>query len=192
MPTIFIQSIVWIIITLILSRLLYILGITIYTYYLTDKRLKGFPNYRFPNIFLHGPVTSAKSRLVPYPTPHAMVSSCFYKVHKELLRIKAKVPEGVYWSITFFARNQDCYFTLNDLKAKQKYGHKVEIILKKRSKFYARKKNEIIVSTPRFSKKGLILIRYIMMDPSDKEEINRIVQIQKKVTGKSKKYENKN
>lgn len=182
----------WILITLILSRLLYMLGITLYTYYLTVKRLKGFPNYRFPNIFLHGPVTSAKSRLIPYPTPHAMVSSCFYDVHKELLRIKTRVPEGVYWSITFFGRNQDCYFTLNDLEAKQKYGQKAEIILKKRSKFYARKKNEIIVSAPRFSKKGLILIRYIMMDPSDKEEINRIVQIQKKVTAKSKKYKNKN
>ncbi len=81
---------------------------------------------------------------------------------------------------------------MNDLEAKQKYGQKVEIILKKRAKSYARKKNEIIVSAPPFSKKGLILIRYIMMDPSDKEEINRIVQIQKKVTAKSKKYKNKN
>lgn len=182
MTALFIQIMLWIIITLILSRLLYILGITLYTYYLTDKRLKGFPNYRVPNIFLHGPVTSAKSRLVPYPTPHAMVSSCIYDVHKKLLRIQAKVPEGVYWSITFFARNQDCYFTLNDVRAKQKYGQEVEIILKKRGKSYASKKNEIIVSVPRFSKKGLILIRIIMMDPSDKKERRRIAKIQKMVT----------
>ena len=182
MTALFIQIMLWIIITLILSRLLYILGITLYTYYLTDKRLKGFPNYRVPNIFLHGLVTSAKSRLVPYPTPHAMVSSCIYDVHKKLLRIQAKVPEGVYWSITFFARNQDCYFTLNDVRAKQKYGQEVEIILKKRVKSYASKKNEIIVSVPRFSKKGLILIRIIMMDPSDKKERRRIAKIQKMVT----------
>ncbi len=182
MIALFIQIMVWIIITLFLSRLLYILGITLYTYYLTDKRLKGFPSYRVPNIFLHGPVTSAKSRLVPYPTPHAMVSACIYDVHKKILRIQVKVPEGVYWSITFFARNQDCYFTLNDLEAKQKYGQEVEIILKRRVKSYTSKKNEIVVSAPRFSKRGLILIRIIMMDPSDKEEINRIVQIQKMVT----------
>ena len=184
MVDIFIEIIIWIIITLILSRLLYILGITLYTYNLTDKRLKGFLNYGMPNKFLHGPVTSASTRLVPYPTPHAMVSSCIYDVRKKLLRIQAKVPESVYWSITFFARNQDCYFTLNDIEAKQKYGEAIEIILKKRTKAYTSKKNEIIVSAPRFSKKGLILIRIIMIDPSDKEEIKRIVKIQKMATTK--------
>ncbi len=176
------QIIVWLVITLVLARLLYILGITLYTYKLTDKRLKGFSNYRVPNIFLHGPVTSAKSRLVPYPTPHAMVSSCIYDVHKKSLRIQARVPESVYWSITCFARNQDCYFTLNDLEAKQRYGRDIEIILKKRGMIYKKKKNEIIVSAPRFSKRGLILIRIIMMDPSDKEEVKRIMKIQKMVT----------
>jgi len=185
MTALIIQIMVWIIITLILSRLLYILGITLYTYYLTDKRMKGFPSYRVPNTFLHGPVTSARTRLVPYPTPHAMVSACIYDVHKKLLRIQAKIPESVYWSISFFARNQDCYFTLNDLNAKQKYGQEVEIILKRRDKSYTSKKNEIIVSAPRFSKMGLILIRIIMMDPSDKKEIKRIVQIQKLTTTES-------
>ena len=178
----FIEILVWIIITLILARLLYILGITLYTYNLTDKRLKGFGNYRMPNIFFHGPVTSAASRLVPYPTPHAMVSACIYDVHRKSLRIQAKVPDGVYWSITFFARNQDCYFTLNDLEVKQKYGQDIEIILKKREITYKKNKNEIIVSAPHFSKRGLILIRIIMMDPSDKEEIKRITNIQKMVT----------
>ena len=182
MIIIFIQVIVWLIITIVLARLLYILGITLYTYNLTDKRLKRFPNYRVPNIFLHGPVTSAKSRLVPYPTPHAMVSSCIYDVHRKSLRIQAKVPESGYWSITFFARNQDCYFTLNDLEAKQKYGQDIEIILKRRGMVYKRKKNEIIISAPRFSNRGLILIRIIMMDPGDKEEAKRIMNIQKMVT----------
>jgi len=45
-----------------------------------------------------------------------------------------------------------------------------------------KKKNEILVSAPRFSKRGLILIRIIMMDPSDKEEIKRIMIIQKKIS----------
>ena len=182
MIIIVIEIMVWIIITLILARLLYILGITLYTYNLTDKRLKGFPNYRVPNKFFHGSVTSASSKLVPYPTPHAMVSSCIYDVHKKSLRIQAKVPDGVYWSITFHARNQDCYFTLDDLEAKQKNRQDIEIILKERGMSYKKKKNEIIVSAPRFSKIGLILIRIIMMDPSDKEEIKRIMNIQKMVT----------
>ena len=116
MIIVFVEIMVWILATLILARLLYILGITFYTYYLTDKRLKGFPQYCTPNRFLHGPITSAKSRLVPYPTPHAMVSACIYDVRRKSLKIRAKIPDGVYWSITFFACNQDCYYTLNDLQ----------------------------------------------------------------------------
>lgn len=182
MIVVFVEIMVWIVITLILARLLYILGITLYTYNLTDRRLKGFPNYRRPNMFLHGPVTSAATRLVPYPTPHAMVSSCIYDVRRKSLKIRAKVPDGVYWSITFFARNQDCYFTLNDLEAIQTYGQDIEIILKKQGTFYKNKNNEIVVSTPTFSKMGLILIRIIVMNPNDKEEIKRIAKIQKMVT----------
>jgi len=71
---------------------------------------------------------------------------------------------------------------LNDLEAKQKYGQDIEIILKRQGMDYKKKKNEIIVSAPRFSKRGLILIRIIMMDQSDKEEVNRIMNIQKMVT----------
>ena len=178
----FIEIIVWIIITLILARLFYILGVSFYTYILTNRRLKGFINYNTPNTFLHGPVTSAKIRLVPYPTPHAMLSACIYDVHKDILRIQAKVPDGVYWSISFFARNQDCYFTLNDIEAKQKYGQDIEVVLKKRGISYKKKKNEITVSAPRFSKRGLILIRIIMMDPRDKKEMRKIRKIQQMVT----------
>ena len=172
----------WILITLILSRLLYILGIILYTYILTDKRLKGFPQYSRPNRFLHGPMTSAASRLVPYPTPHAMVSACIYDVRRKSLKIRAKVPDGVYWSITFFARNQDCYFTLNDLQARKLYGEDIEIILQKKGMEYKKKNSEIVVSTPTFSKRGLILIRIILMDPNDKEEVKKIEKIQKMVT----------
>jgi uncharacterized membrane protein len=111
-----------------------------------------------------------------------MVSACIYDVHKKPLRIRAKVPESVYWSITFFARNQDCYFTLNDLETKQTYGQDVEIILKKQGMSYMKKNNEIVVSAPNFSKRGLILIRIIIMNPDDKEEIKRIAETQKMVT----------
>lgn len=182
MILLFIEIMVWIVITLILARLLYILGINLYTYFLTDKRLKGFPQYRRPNKFLHGPITSAASQLVPYPTPHAMVSACIYDVRKKSLKIRAKVPDGVYWSITFFARNQDCYYTLNDLQAKKLYGEEVEIILQKQGMHYKKKNNEIVVSAPTFSNKGLILIRIIVMNPSDTEEIKRIAKIQRLVT----------
>jgi uncharacterized membrane protein len=111
-----------------------------------------------------------------------MVSICIYDVRRKSLRIRAKVPDSVYWSITFFARNQDCYFTLNDLEATQTYGQDIEIILKKQGMSYKKKNNEIVVSTPTFSKMGLILIRIIVMNPSDKEEIKRIAKIQKMVT----------
>jgi len=59
------------VLTLVLERVLYISGITAYTYYLTDRRLKGFPT-----INVNGKTScfTAKSRqtkqgLSPHPLP---------------------------------------------------------------------------------------------------------------------------
>ena len=71
---------------------------------------------------------------------------------------------------------------MNDVEAKQKYGNKVEIILKSSNSKYHAKGDEIIVSTPRFSKLGLILIRIVIMNPEDKKEIDRVRNIQKMTT----------
>lgn len=152
-----------------------------YAYILTDKLLKKFPIYNNPNIFLHGPLTSEATRVVPYPTPHALTSSCVYDVHKQPLRIKSIIPDSVYWSISFHARNQDCFFTLNDLEATQKYGKNINIVLKKPGLNYKAKKDEIVLSTPSLSKKGLILIRIIIINPNDKDTIRKVRRKQKKV-----------
>lgn len=177
-----VEIIVWIIVTLLLARLFYNIGMWRYAYILTDRRLKGFPNYNTPNVFRHGSLTSAETRVVPYPTPHALHSICIYDVRKRPLSIRASIPDGVYWSITFSARNQDCFFTLNDLEAKEKYGREVEIALVKPGMTYLKKRNEIVVTTPRLSQKGLILIRIIVMDPGDSKEIEKIAEIQKMAT----------
>lgn len=170
---------IWVVLTLIFTRIFYIIGFDMLAYILTIRRLKGFGNYRYQNILFHGPLTSEKTRTVPFPTPHAMVSSCIYNVRDKPLRIKVVIPDSVYFSVTFFARNQDCYFTLNDVEAKQKYGQNVEIVLKSHKSKYNAKGNEIIVTAPRFSKLGLILVRIVIMNPEDKEESNRIHKIQK-------------
>jgi len=168
--------------TLVLERIFYISGITAYTYYWTDRRLKGFPNYKrkWQNQLFHGKVMTDKARLVPAPTPHAMVSSCIYNVHKTPIRLKAVVPDGVYWSITFHGRNQACYFTLNDIEARNQYGQEVEVVLTKSKKLYQAAGNEIVVEAPRLSRIGLILIRTIVMDPSDPNNISQVRKIQKK------------
>ncbi|MBW1641523.1 MAG: DUF1254 domain-containing protein [Deltaproteobacteria bacterium] len=170
------------VLTLVLERVLYISGITAYTYYLTDRRLKGFPNYKrkWQNQLFHGKITTDKARLVPAPTPHAMVSSCIYNVNKTPIFLKAIVPDGVYWSIAFHGRNQACYFTLNDIEARNQYGQEVEVVLTKSKKFYQAVGNEIVVAAPRLSRIGLILIRTIVMDPSNPDNINQVREIQKK------------
>ena len=141
--------------TLVLERILYISGITAYTYHRTDRRLKGFPNYnrKWQNILFHGEITSDKTRLVPAPTPHAMVSSCIYNVNQTPIRLKAVVPDGVYWSIAFHGRNQACFFTLNDIEARDRYGREVEVVLTKSKKRYQATSNEIVFHSLRTSSK---------------------------------------
>ncbi|MCP4753866.1 MAG: DUF1254 domain-containing protein [Proteobacteria bacterium] len=168
--------------TLVLERVLYILGITAYTYYRTDRRLKGFPNYesKWQNQLFHGKVTTDKARLVPAPTPHAMISSCIYNVNTVSIRLKAVVPDGVYWSIAFHGRNQACYFTLNDIDARNRFGQEVEVVLTQSKKSYQPAGNEIVVEAPRLSRIGLILIRTIVMDPTNPDNIHRTREVQKK------------
>jgi len=168
--------------TLILERVFYIFGINAYIYYCTDRRLKGFPNYegKWQNILFHGKITTDKARLVPAPTPHALISSCIYNVHTAPIRLKAAVPDGVYWSIVFHGRNQACYFTLNDIEARDRYGQEVEVILTKSKKRYQAVGSEIVVEAPRLSRIGLILVRTIVMDPSSQDNIEQVRKIQKK------------
>ena len=168
------------VLTLVLERVLYISGITAYTYYWTDRRLKGFPNYKMQNQLFHAKLLTAKARVVPAPTPHALNSSCIYNVSKTPIRLKAVVPDGVYWSITFFSRNQACYFTLNDIEARNQYGSEVEVVLTKSKRLYQAIGNEIVVEAPRLSRIGLILIRTIVMDPSDPNNVDQAREVQKK------------
>jgi len=178
------NTVLWIaaglVLTLVLERALYISGLIAYTYYWTDRRLKGFPNYKWQNQLFHAKLLTAKARVVPAPTPHALNSSCIYNVNKTPIRLKAVVPDGVYWSITFHGRNQACYFTLNDIEARGQYGQEVEVVLTKSKRIYQAVGNEIVVEAPRLSHIGLILIRTIVMDPSDPNNIDQAREIQKK------------
>ena len=165
---------------LVLERVLYISGISAYTYYWTDRRLKGFPNYKWQNILFHTDLLTAESRVVPAPTPHALNSACIYNVNKSAIRLKAVVPDGVYWSITFHGRNQACYFTLNDIEARNQYGSEVEVVLTKSKRLYQAVGNEIVVEAPRLSRIGLILIRTIVMNPSDPNNVDQARVVQQK------------
>jgi uncharacterized membrane protein len=166
--------------TLVLERLLFILGLTAYTYYWTERRLRGFPSYDYKNQLFHASLLTDKSRLVPAPTPHALNSFCIYDVGRNPIRLKALVPDGVYWSVTFHGRNQACYFTLNDMEARRLLGSEVQVVLTRSRRQYQPVGNEIIVEAPRSSRVGLILIRAIVMDPSDPQSIDQVRDVQER------------
>ncbi len=98
------------------------------------------------------------------PSPHAQNSSCIYDVRTAPIRLKATVPDGVYWSIAFHGRNQACHFTLNDTDASTPQGSEVEVVLTRSRQEYQGVGNEIVVEAPCLSRVGLILIR---TDPAE-------------------------
>jgi uncharacterized membrane protein len=170
------------VLTLVLERMFYISGITAYTYWLTDRRLKGFANYKWQNQLFHAELLKAEPRVVPAPTPHALNSSCIYNVTETPIRLKATVPDGVYWSIAFHGRNQACYFTLNDIEARSQYGSEVEVVLTRSRRRYQAVGNEVVVEAPRLSRIGLILIRTIVMDPTNPNNIDQVREAQRKAS----------
>ncbi|MCP4756519.1 MAG: hypothetical protein GY866_37120 [Proteobacteria bacterium] len=86
----------------------------------------------------------------------------------------------MYWSITFFGRNQACCFTLNDIQTWDRYGSEVEIVLTKSKRLYQAIGNEVDVEAPCLIRIGLILVRTIVMDPSDSNNVARARGIRKK------------
>jgi len=90
-----------------------------------------------------------------------------------------RLSQEITTSSTCFARNQDNFFILNDLQAKEKYGKEVELVLVKSNDDYNKSGHELVVKTPRLSRKGLVLIRTIVMDTVNPKHLEETAKIQR-------------
>jgi uncharacterized membrane protein len=60
------------------------------------------------------------------PSPDLLYSIARFDVSERPLQIRAAVPDGTYWSLSFYGANTDNFWTIND---RQAHSKQVEIVL---------------------------------------------------------------
>jgi len=98
---------------------------------------------------------------------------CVYDVAETPLRITAVIPD-TYWSVSFYQRNTDNFFVLNDRQVK---SNPVDIILVAKGRPVPNAENAKIVVAP--TEKGAILSRMLI---TDEDKVNDLKKIQRSAT----------
>lgn len=111
------------------------------------------------NKVYHNPPINASFRRVVLPSPDLLYSYCIYDLSKGNVLVEAEVPEGAYWSASFYDSATNNFFTLND----RDVGKEARILLvKELSK--VKEMDATVVKAK--SEKGLILFRIFIPDES--------------------------
>ena len=170
----------WIVFTLALAALLHFIGIWYLPQYLTAQAVKRIYARRqmgVPvNTMTYGVLRVAGTDTVVRDNPDTVTSLAVYDISVRPLRVKCVIPpQDNYWSISFFDWNTDNYHVVNDCTAKAK---EFELVLVKPGTQYQKHGNEEVLVAP--SARGIALIRMIVTDRNNKEELLKLSEVQKK------------
>lgn len=103
-------------------------------------------------------------------------SIAVYDVSQKPVKIRSTVPNtGNYWSISLYAWNTDNFYVRNDRNAPAKEFDLV--IVKPNSKYQKQGSEEVVVSP---TDKGVVIMRYIVSDRQNAEELKRVGEEQNK------------
>lgn len=162
-----------IVITLLLAAVIHVATVAVLPYGITLYTLLGM-QHRTPggqmNMIFQAPPRTADSRDVVRPSPDLLYSICVYKVSDKPLHIVAPIPDGTYWSMSFYAINTDNFFVVNDRTAK---SNPADILLVGEDMPYHDTGDSEVVIAP--SNMGVILFRILI---TDKSELNDLMQLQ--------------
>jgi uncharacterized membrane protein len=114
------------------------------------------------------PRADEESRAVVRPSPDLLYSSCVFDVSEAPLRVRAEIPAGTYWSISFFAANTDNFFKLND---REMPGGSVELVLARRGQRFELPPGARRIEAA--SDRGIVLTRTLVDDESRLAELDR-------------------
>ena len=96
-----------------------------------------------------------------------LVSACAYDISRHPLRISAEVPQGTYWSISFYDMNTDNYRVINDTQAT---AGAVLLVLVKAGSLGPAPAGAEIVTSP--TDRGIVLLRTLINQDSRRPELD--------------------
>jgi uncharacterized membrane protein len=131
----------------------------------------------FNQLLMGGPAKSGDDRVV-MTSPDMIYMLGVYDVGKEPVVIHCAVPPGdTYWCISLYRRNTDNFYVRNDRASKER---EFDLVLMGRQGRYQRVGNEEVVRAP--GSRGIVVIRAVIADRNDEEEIAQVQAILKQTT----------
>jgi uncharacterized membrane protein len=172
----------WAAVTLLLSGafvLLFLWGIPIIItggVFLGFRRRMGGKPW-FNQFILGGPPKSGDDRIV-MTSPDMIYMLGLYDIRQEPVVIHCTVPaRDTYWCISLYRRNTDNFYVHNDRTSKER---EFDLVVTKPEDSYPKVGNEEVVCAP--SSRGIVVIRAVIADRNDEEEIGRVQATLKQTT----------
>jgi len=120
-----------------------------------------------PNAMLAPPRPNAQNDSVVRSSPDLLYNVCVYDVSARPLRISAEVPQGTYWSVSFYDMNTNNFRVINDGQAT---AGAVLLVLVKPGATGAQPAGAEIVTSP--TDRGIVLFRTLINDESRLADID--------------------
>lgn len=136
------------------------------------RRMEGKP--WFNHLILGGPAKSGDDRVV-MTSPDMIYMLGLYDVREEPVVIHCAVPPcDTYWCISLYRRNTDNFYVRNDRASRER---EFDVVLTGARSGYRRVGTEEVVEAP--SSRGIVVIRAVIADRNDEEEIARVQAVLK-------------
>lgn len=120
------------------------------------------------NAMVHMPRPNAANDTVVRSSPDLLYSACPYDLSAGQLRVTADVPQGTYWSMSFYDANTNNYRVINDSQAT---AGAVLIVLRSNSADLPPAGAEVVTSP---TKRGVVLIRTLINDDARLADIDQV------------------
>jgi uncharacterized membrane protein len=179
----------WLIFTAALAVVLHFVIIRQIPSFVTNRTIEGIfarkQTREFNRLFVNDLPVAGRD-LVVMTNGDMKTSLAAYDVSENPVKIHCLVPNtGNYWSISLFAWNTDNFYVRNDRNAP---AREFDLIIVKSGSQYQKKEAEEIVVSP--TEKGVVLMRYIVSNRGNQEEINFVTAEQNKSFAQTVETEN--
>jgi uncharacterized membrane protein len=171
----------WVLLTLVLTAGFLLLFIWRIPYFITKAVLRGFARKAEGspwNRFRIGSVAKSGEDNVVMTSPDMVYMFGAFDVTREPVLIHCSLPDHqTYWCISLYAMNTDNFFVRNDRTAGER---QFDLVLVGPNGRYQKSGTETVVKAP--TPKGVILVRAVVKDRADTEEVARIQEFLKHTT----------
>jgi uncharacterized membrane protein len=171
----------WLALTLGLAVVLHFVIVWQIPSFVTNRSVEAFfarKKVREFNRLFHNDLTNAGSDLVPMSNADIKNSLAVFDVSEKPVRIRCVVPNSEnYWSISLYAWNTDNFFVRNDRSSDKK---EFDLVIVKPDSKYQKQTNEEVIVSPTL--KGVVLIRFIVSNRNDQNELVKLNEEQPKTT----------